>query len=694
VVAVLLFRGIGFAPLPVGASILALILFPGSFIWELVEPLEKSRSRTHRFAFTVAVSIGANTLMMFFLGFINEINFVAVLLTYSVLNVTLFLLAFTRNRADVKDPRSARKSAWLDALLIVISAVIVAFYFFHAFAVPFTSWDAIASYNSWAVKITRGRTLEDVGTSGFSLYPLGVPLSYTWVYLVSGEIIARAAHGVSPIFGVVALAYCFLFARELRSSGALAVFLALLSPLFATHLIAGYADLPSAAFTIASAFYLIRGLRSEGNSSDLVLAGVMAALALWMKPTGFYVLVAAPIAYLAARGRHASIRGISAVLLGETVSVPWLLYALVTRGPAAYVQDAQALSSAGELWGQQNPDLVVRLERAVNSLAVAGNSLSVAPGLLLLLAGLVYTASRERSVRCVAIFYVALFLPIWLLLFSYDARYLVSFLPLMAALASAAVTRSLNILGARDELADHGSVLGLRRLRLQALAVVLLTLVLTIPTLSALEDAAQGPGPTVCWSFTHAFSTDDEKLLVILGPFYNVVLFFKSNSQIYGAPVVSMDARYAGVFPNATYAWPGNLDDLRAFSFMIVPSWAFKVTWWNTTPLANLIRNGSNRIRLIYEVNWEEAFKGYGDGYRVFEVLPRVLFTVGNGPWITPEHGSHHFADHLRYREGGSAILGDPPARQDCLYLNVGDLRLCSCDIDEESGRELVPISA
>jgi hypothetical protein len=611
--AVLIVRGSGLLSVSVASSLLALVLFPGAFVWELIESNNGFDSAIERLAFTLAASVGINTLIMFSLGLIGHLNFMNVFVTSAILNMSIYFLSSRIHRTQTIRTRMVIKFSGLHAALLAIPAVIMVFYFFNAFAFPFTGWDAIASYNRWAIEITSTGRVGGVGSSNFSLYPLGVSLSYTWVYVLSGQIVPSAAHGVSPIFGLIALAYCFLLAKEIRSNGALAVFLTVLFPLVAVYFISGYADLPSAGFATASALYLVRNLR-RASTVDVFLAGMMAALSLWMKPTGFYLVLVTPLAYLAALGAKRSGRQLVVMILGETVVLPWLLYALVSHGVSGYFADALALSSNPAFWGQQNLSLIVRLQRAAIALLTP---VGAAPVVFLMFAGLVYMILSNRSIRWVAI-YVASFVLIWSVFFSYDGRYLITFWPIMAAFSSAAVVKWFEFLRSRSKPAHN--VLRLRRVWPQMLSCILLILAFTPVTLSAIAGAIQGPGPTISWSISHAFASDDEKLLVALGPFYDVVLFFKSNPDIYSASVVSMEPRYAGILPNATYAWPSTTNDLRGYRFFIVASWAFRMVFWNTTPLANLTRSNSPSLRLIYQVNWDRGLEGYGDGYRVFEI--------------------------------------------------------------------------
>jgi len=610
---VLITRGTGLLAVSVAGSLLALVSFPGAFIWELVKSNTGIDSRIEQFAFIVAASVGINTLIMFFLGLIGQINFMSVFLTSAILNVSICSLSSRIHRTRIIRTRMVKFSG-LDAALATIPGVILVFYFFNAFAFPFTAWDAIASYNRWAIVIASAGTVAGVGTSGFSLYPLGISLSYAWVYVLSGQVLARAAHGLSPIFGLIALAYCFLLAKEIHSNGAFAVLLTLLLPLVGAYFISGYADLPSAGFATASAFYLIRNLR-HGKTVDLFLVGVMAGLSLWMKPTGFYLLLVTPLAYLAASGVTRSGKQLVVMMLGEIAVLPWVLYALVSHGAGRYFADVLALSSNPGFWaGRQNLTLIVRLEQAAFVLLTP---VRAAPVVFVTFAGLLYMIVRNRLIRGVAIC-VASFILIWSVFFSYDGRYLITFWPTAAAFGSAAVVKWFQFLRAKCE--PVRTMLHLRYVWPQMLSCLLLILALTPATLLVIAGAIQGPGPTLSWSISHPLASDDEKLLVALGPFYDVVVFFKSDPHIYSASVVSMDARYAGILPNATFAWPSTTNDIRGYRFLIVPSFAFRMSFWNTTPLANLTRSNSLSLRLIYQTNWEQGLEGYGDGYRVFEI--------------------------------------------------------------------------
>jgi hypothetical protein len=256
------------------------------------------------------------------------------------------------------------KSISFFALLFVLYCI----YFFYllktnGFLTVFTHWDAVVSWNRWAVELHEG---VFKGSRG---YPLGMPILFSLIYTISQETniqtLVKYICVYWPFLGGLALFACGIHAPKLKNVFALAAifYLYLLSKGSWTidFVFSGLMDPIMAAFgAICIHHYLVIKSKNSIQRPEYkkIVALVLTSVAggALVKLTGvillidFMVLLGAIIAYDKRLWSH-KLYFLSVFLLAFILAVHW--YVLTT----VYWADWQALSQYNEL---QDPRVWLR----------------------------------------------------------------------------------------------------------------------------------------------------------------------------------------------------------------------------------------------------------------------------------------------------------------------------------------------
>ncbi|NCD23408.1 MAG: hypothetical protein EOL90_10785 [Spartobacteria bacterium] len=213
---------------------------------------------------------------------------------------------------------------WL-ALIPVLSLV-----FYLAFFFPFVQWDAIASWNRWAVAFTR----EPGCVPGIRwFYPQFLSFSYSFIYMAAGDTgVVNLAHGLAFVYVVLLLGAVDELSRQVGLRTRVAMGLVCLSTPFAQYVSSGYADIPAAAFSAVAATGLLRaaaGQRLGRFVCRCAFSGWLAAVALLHKQLGavpFFILPMAWMATSPGNERQRRFLGAAAFLgCGVLTLLPWTL---------------------------------------------------------------------------------------------------------------------------------------------------------------------------------------------------------------------------------------------------------------------------------------------------------------------------------------------------------------------------------
>jgi hypothetical protein len=348
--------------------------------------------------------------------------------------VTRFLIP-----GNSADPHAVSGGRLLLLLLGSASLAWIATFLPAAFTSIFEGYDALVSWNRWALDWMNGQlpvwTLR---------YPQLLPANWAMLYTLAGAPLQFLPKGLSVLFPLTTVAM-FIDAglRRSRPEYLLAAVLTavLMSFLDGRYIASGYADLPIAFFALAP-FYLLATC-DDGNDDARARATIAAATALVIgcaltKQAGLYLAAVYPFLLYAfvreqmpaidSAARLRIVAGVIAALL--LLIAPWYVFKQihVIQG----FETAGHASSAGVHGGRSFP------ERAAHAWMIWETQLS-SPLLWSVMLGVALSAFKRR----VAVITVSITLPftlIWVLLFSYDQRNLALAFPFIGLSAAAGAT--------------------------------------------------------------------------------------------------------------------------------------------------------------------------------------------------------------------------------------------------------------
>jgi hypothetical protein len=272
----------------------------------------------------VALSIGTNASLVLLLNLAGAYHR-GIICTYVLAALSMCVFSMIRN---VRKWRfrwlGERLVPWLAISPILLLAFYLAFFF------PFVQWDAVASWNRWAVSIT----LEpDYLLKHRWFYPQFLSFSYSFLYKAAGDTgIVQLAHGLAFIHVVMLVGAVEALSRQVGIQNRVAMGLVFLSTPFAQHVASGYADIPSAAFAAVAASALLRADASRGRFHFLcqcAFAGWLGAVALLHKLLGAFPFIVLPLTWMltsARSERKSRLIGAAVFLATGTISLlPWTL---------------------------------------------------------------------------------------------------------------------------------------------------------------------------------------------------------------------------------------------------------------------------------------------------------------------------------------------------------------------------------
>ena len=373
---------------------------------------------------------------------------------------------------------------------------------------PEIEYDAVWYHLTFPRRYLAAGRLLDLACEHMSPTPQHVELQYAYALLFGDE---RAAKLVHLGFGLLAAAWTARLAARLlgRRWAALAAALFLTAPTVTWEMTTAYNELPL-AFLATGAVALVVEWRARGERRLLALAGVLLGLGLAGKHVAYFFLAPLALAVLLApapagaprrslAGRVGDAALLSAVAVA--VALPWYVRAWYYTGNPLFPMFYDLLARAGlplERWSEQAQRgwtaamdrygdgrsplalLLVPWRATWASVRYAG---SLWPAWLLFLPLLPLVRGRlDRRVRLVALLGVV-FLVLWVTPYSsFQLRYLVPVLPLLAV-AVAAVVRALGAVLRDAQWAAARRALG---------AGVAGMLLLNLPLFYWLHDAREG----------------------------------------------------------------------------------------------------------------------------------------------------------------------------------------------------------
>lgn len=409
----------------------------------------------------LALSTGTLTLVMFWQALAGvRLDVPGIAIPYFALMLPGGWLWWRGGHPGPTLPYPRSKLGWLAALVLVAIAGGV---IFNSVYWPFWRDDALGNYARFGAYMAENRALAPLpgNLTVHEAYPILIPLTYTYTYLVAGwphEFLARLFPALLSL-GCLGTAYTLGYRLRGPLAGWISALLLALTPTFVSWASSGYVDLPMAFFYSLSAIFTHR-LWDSRRPFDALMAGVMMGLAAWTKNAALLgvLFLAVWLGWMFLRRRIGWAHVALALGACAAVAGPWYLRNLIEANllipDTAWTDQAKrtaenlfVLVAHPEIYSLPGALILVSVASA---LIVTIRRRLAAPGLMLLL--------------CWSLPFFAA----WWLWVSYDPRFILLFLPLLCAIAG-------------DQLATGWRHLAQRWQRIAPIPVVLVLLALALP---------------------------------------------------------------------------------------------------------------------------------------------------------------------------------------------------------------------
>lgn len=399
---------------------------------------DAGESRLARALTTLGLSAGGVTLAMFWgLALLPgvSIGFPAALGIAAIGGTGAWLAGRTpHTRRSAAPPLGDRT---MIVALTLVSAIVGVAILFDAAYWPFAPGDALAVYAPLAKGLYESGRLPR-GEGLYEAYPMLSPMAYAYGFWAYGGPHEQVARIIAAILGVAAIASAGALASALRGTvtGAGAAALVALTPVFSIWATTGYVDAPAAFYVGLATLHLWRWWR-DGDARSAALAGLTVGLAMWTKNAALTLGVTLALAgavrlWRAHPPRGATLRQL-AIMGGVTVLTagPWYVRNLLTFG--VIVPDT--------IWthlADRGPRALLVMADPVRRFAPPGwlYTVALAYGLARLVWPRVRAAADDRARWGLCLAVAVPFLAAWWWLASYDARFLLLILPVLAAMAA------------------------------------------------------------------------------------------------------------------------------------------------------------------------------------------------------------------------------------------------------------------
>lgn len=181
----------------------------------------------------------------------------------------------------------------LSIILASIDIVWMANRFINNIGTVFNSWDAVVSWNVWAIEWARGIIPNS------SIYPQLITANWAISYVLLGGIPLQIfAKIIMPLFSLLMLVMLFDLGLRNRSFGILlgVLFTRLVIKKFTGEFISdGYMDLPATFFGFASVYFLLIGENTGDKKYLVILSALFATAAALTKQAGIFSLLMFPL---------------------------------------------------------------------------------------------------------------------------------------------------------------------------------------------------------------------------------------------------------------------------------------------------------------------------------------------------------------------------------------------------------------
>jgi hypothetical protein len=223
---------------------------------------------------------------------------------YALITVAAAFLAWRTTRTNSilegsPDSAQGQLDRWLTRGLWILIVLLIVTSTFLAVGLSYFGWDDVSN---WVVKgygialqgsIFAGREWGDNGLS----YPMNITLLVALFRILDGNLLPGSKL-LYPVFYASLLVGCyrFLVLHRLKSwIASLGMLLLATTPILFTHAYMGYTNIPFAFYMTMGLIWCIDGMKDLG-ARKTILGGLLFALALWTRPEGFALCIAAVIA--------------------------------------------------------------------------------------------------------------------------------------------------------------------------------------------------------------------------------------------------------------------------------------------------------------------------------------------------------------------------------------------------------------
>jgi hypothetical protein len=443
----------------------------------------------------------------------------------------------------------------------------------HALYYPFLGDDTLSRYGLQAQLIYRAGHIPTDVTG----YPPLTPLTFVATWLAAGRPDEHLAKILPVVMAAATLGATYLLGRRLsgRRAGLIAAALVAVTPMFVRNATLAYTDIPTTFPITLTVLYALRWWES-GRTRQAALAGVLLGIGLFTKQSALTWLASLalipPLWLLVTRRQPLTGRWqrmwsglIGITLPALLIAGPWYLRNALLDGWLNILPVAGLYHLLGQMAGWRG------------LLPSLGWPIDFGPALPLFfgagwVVGLLGAAQQGwRSLRgqqsgppadlILAVVAVPYWLA-WWLRFSFEARFLLLILPVMAVWAARPVEWVADRLNERVRLP---------RLLWQAAGGALLAGLLFLGVRSRLGGVYQ--------FVTHPFASDDERLLHAKGRMIDLVLYIRTTLDPSRDRIVLMDGRLAYYLLDydTVVMYPRRLSDLEGYDYLVHSSSIFAV---------------------------------------------------------------------------------------------------------------------
>lgn len=418
-------------------SFFQIVFIPG-FIF-----LKFFRSKNSSIAGTIVYSFGLSLLLNYLIIYhLVLVGIYTPLAAYSILVIELILLIYLILKKKLvitgklyfqlsSDFRSFPKNI----IPIISTAVIIGsfYFFFSSYGDVFTHWDAVFSWNRWAIDWY----LNDIPYLTY-LYPQLIPANWSLSYILMGSHIFQfAAKSIMPLFAsFILIAYFSLYLKKKNIVFLISIllFAAMVLLYSLPYIDSGYVDFASAFLSIA-AFHAILMTDIENPArKDIIMIFLMAVAAALAKQAGFIVLVFSIFWFVWLIVKNRQKLGVKNILINITWAVFIILgglyWYIIKLADIAMGRD---FSSFRFLFLDVHHDVPL-IQRFINGL----EDLRADPSFFLILTGISLISLFDKRSRWFTIGITIPSILIWGFFFSYDDRNIIVAFPFLAYSASSA----------------------------------------------------------------------------------------------------------------------------------------------------------------------------------------------------------------------------------------------------------------